>query len=101
MPQKPRLPRNMGRVEFIACFETIDAMRRQGFDNKKIHAALAEKGRLTMSYTTFCYHMARRAKAELAQENHQDSGRTSANRVGTHGRSGFKVEKTPSSGEII
>lgn len=33
--KKKRIPRNMGRIEFIACQDVIDAMRVQGYDNKK------------------------------------------------------------------
>jgi len=100
MTRPKRIARNMGRVEFIACRETIDAMRRQGFDNKKIHAALAEKGRVTMAYATFCYHMTRFAKAEAEMEERQSRYASTA-KPGEAGRHGFHIDKTPSHGEII
>lgn len=54
-PDIPRLGRNAGRIEFIAAQKQIQSLIEAGFDRKKIHAVLAEKGQITMSYATFCY----------------------------------------------
>lgn len=71
-----RIPKHMGRVEFIACRETVQAMAAQGYDNKTIHAQLTEQGRITMSYSSFCMYMARlRAHEEalLEADSHSSS----------------------------
>jgi hypothetical protein len=46
--------RYMGRVEFVACKETIDSMLAQGFSKKLIHERLTSEGRCSMHYITFC-----------------------------------------------
>ena len=49
-----RLRRHMGRVEYLACKETVDAMLAQGFSKKLIHERLTEEGRFSMAYISFC-----------------------------------------------
>jgi hypothetical protein len=105
--KKKRIARNMGRIEFIASRDVIVSMSEQGFDNKKIHTALAKKKRLTMSYATFCYQMARFRKAENERQGHAvdhvDSSEM-ANATFTHPGSrqlSFSVNKTPSTSEMI
>jgi len=104
--KKKRIPRNMGRIEFIACQDVIDAMRVQGYDNKKIHAALVKKGKVTMSYATFCYHMVRFLK-EIRERQEQSEHHPTQVYTQTifkqHGYKdhGFSVNKTPSSDEMI
>jgi len=104
--KKKRIPRNRGRIEFIASHDVIDAMRVQGYDNKKIHAALVKRGKVTMSYATFCYHMVRFLKE--IQERQEQSGHYHAQiytqtTFKQHGYKdhGFSVNKTPSSDEMI
>lgn len=99
MPQrKKRIARNMGRIEFIACFPLIDELRRQGFDNRKIHGSLTEKGMITMAYSTLCYHMARFFKEESATAAPKQFPTAS---VVSSQRRAFSVNKTPSSNEMI
>lgn len=65
-----RIPRNMGRIEFIACRETIQDLVERGYDNKKIHAELARCNRISMSYSAFCVYMARlRKHDEMLQQS--------------------------------
>lgn len=98
----PRIPRNMGRVEFLACRESITTMHRQGYDNRKIHDALAAKGRVTMAYATFCRYMKRFFPSEGAHNDWMQSRDTpSSCEESRPGRSGFAVNKKPSSGEMI
>ncbi len=104
--KQKRIARNMGRIEFIACCDVIEAMREQGFDNKKIHTALLKKKKLTMSYATFCYQMARFRKLENERQgnnthiaNSSDAGMTSKH-SGPR-QHGFSVNKTPSTSEMI
>jgi hypothetical protein len=104
--KKKRIPRNMGRIEFIACHDVIDAMRVQGYDNKKIHAALVKKGKVTMSYATFCYHMVRFLKEireRQEQSGHPPTQVYAQTIFKQHGYKdhGFSVNKTPSSDEMI
>lgn len=104
--KRKRIPRNMGRIEFIACQDVIDAMRVQGYDNKKIHAALVKKGKVTMSYATFCHHMVRFLKE--IRERQEQSGhhllpiytQATFKQQGLK-QHGFSVNKTPSSDEMI
>ena len=106
-PKKKRIARNMGRIEFIASLDVIVSMREQGFDNKKIHAALAKKKKLTMSYATFCYQMTRFRKAEDERQGHaveHANSSETANPTFKHPGSrqpGFSVNKTPSTSEMI
>jgi hypothetical protein len=51
---KKGIPRNMARIEFLACRELIESLLAQGFDKKKIHARLTENGQITMSYDALC-----------------------------------------------
>lgn len=51
---KKRIPRNMARIEFLACRELIESLLAQGFDKKKIHARLTGSGQITMSYDALC-----------------------------------------------
>jgi len=104
--RKKRIPRNMGRIEFIACRDTIDALYEQGYDYKKIHAALVQKGKITMSYATFCYHMSRFLKALRERHEREGTQPTSAYapasfRQNASRQQSFSVNKTPSSGEMI
>ena len=54
-----RIGRNVGRIEFLASLKKIKAMLDAGYDRKKIHMKLTEEGHVTMSYSTFCSHMAK------------------------------------------
>lgn len=54
-----RIGRNVGCIEFLAAMKKIRAMLEAGYDRKKIHAKLTEDGHVTMSYSTFCSHMAK------------------------------------------
>ena len=54
-----RIGRNVGRIEFLAAMKKIKAMLDAGYDRKKIHTKLTEDGHITMSYSTFCSHMAK------------------------------------------
>jgi len=51
---KKRIPRNMARIEFLACRDAIESLLSQGFDKRKIHTRLTESGQFTMSYDAFC-----------------------------------------------
>lgn len=62
---KQRIPRNMARIEFLACRELIESLLAQGFDKKKIHARLAKDGQVTMSYDAFCKVLRKASKNEL------------------------------------
>jgi hypothetical protein len=61
---KTRIGRNIGRIEFAAAFKKIQKLLEAGYDRKKIHSQLAEKGLVTMSYGTFCAQM-KKFKARL------------------------------------
>ena len=62
---KQRIPRNMARIEFLACRELIASLLSQGFDTKKIHTRLPESGQVTMSYDAFCKVLLKASKNEL------------------------------------
>lgn len=97
-----RIPRNMGRVEFLACRESIATMHRQGYDNRKIHDALAAKGRVTMAYATFCRYMKRFFPSDRALNDWgQNRDEHSSCEESRSGHNSFAVNKKPSSGEMI
>jgi hypothetical protein len=54
MPAGKRVRRQMARVEFLACRETVNSMLEQGFSKKLIHERLTEEGRFSMAYITLC-----------------------------------------------
>ena len=63
--EKKRIPRNMARIEFLACRDAIESLLSQGFDKRKIHTRLAESGQFTMSYDAFCKVLAKAASNNL------------------------------------
>ena len=82
------------------------ACTSRGTTTKKIHAALVQKGKVTMSYETFCYHMTRFLKAVRERHEHEGTQPTSAYapascRQNASRQQSFSVNKTPSSGEMI
>lgn len=62
---KQRIPRNMARIEFLACREEIETLLGQGFDKRKIHTKLTESGRITMSYDALCKVLLKAARNTL------------------------------------
>lgn len=65
MTTNKRLRRNMARVEFFACMETVEAMLSQGFSKQLIYEHLKEEGRISMAYVTFCKLIAKAAQNDL------------------------------------
>lgn len=65
MTTNKRLRRNMARVEFFACMETVESMLRQGFSRQLIYERLKEEGHISMAYVTFCKLIAKAAKNDL------------------------------------
>ena len=55
--QKRKLARNAAKVEFLANAEEIMAMLGKGFNNFNVYSELTAKGRLTMSYRSFCWNL--------------------------------------------
>jgi hypothetical protein len=53
MPSSKRLRKQMAKIEYAACRDTVDAMLAQDFNPKLIHEKLTEEGRFTMAYTSF------------------------------------------------
>ena len=49
-----RLRRNMARVEFLACMDSIEELLAQGFSKRLAYERLREQGRISMAYITFC-----------------------------------------------
>ena len=62
---KKRIPRNMARIEFLACREEIETLLSQGYDKRKIHARLIEKKKVSMSYDAFCKVLLNASKNKL------------------------------------
>lgn len=66
---RARIPRNMARIEFLACREVIESLLSQGFDKRKVHTRLIESGQITMSYDALCKVLARASRNELKIES--------------------------------
>ena len=64
-----RIARNQGTVEFLANLGEIQTMLEQGYNKRNVHGKLLEKGRITMSYYTFCanYTAYNKKKKNLAK----------------------------------
>lgn len=104
--KRTRIHRNVGRIEFIACRKIILTMKERGYDAKKIHARLRKQGRITMSYSTMCYHLARHLEREAqekaeAMAQHNLANVTAAMSLLAPRQRGFGVNKTPQAGEMI
>jgi hypothetical protein len=69
----PRLGRNVGRIEFIAVSNKVQALLDAGYDRKKTHAKLVEEGLVTMSYSTFCNQL-KKAVAAIPQPSQSPTG---------------------------
>ncbi|MDR2744390.1 MAG: TraK family protein [Desulfovibrio sp.] len=91
---KKRIPRNMSRIEFLACRELIESLLAQGLDKKKVHTRLVEGGQVTMSYDAFCRVLTRAVKNKLnIQSLAPPVQRERAYRLfpyGGHGRAGHR-----------
>ncbi|GFH63356.1 MAG: hypothetical protein ZNDK_1127 [Candidatus Desulfovibrio kirbyi] len=71
MPAGKRLRRHMGRVEYLACKETVDTMLAQGFSKKLIHERLTEEGRFSMAYISFCQILLKAGKKSAPKPSPQ------------------------------
>lgn len=54
---KRQIARNAAKVEFIANAEEAVEMLEKGFNKFNVYTILREKGRLTMSYRSFCRNL--------------------------------------------
>lgn len=54
---RQKIARNAAKVEFIANAEEIMSMLSKGFNKRNTYDTLIEKGRLTMSYRSFCWNL--------------------------------------------
>jgi hypothetical protein len=60
-----RLRRHMGRVEYLACKETVDTMLAQGFSKKLIHERLTEGGQFSMALSRSARYSSMPVKSPL------------------------------------
>ncbi len=61
---KRQIARNAAKVEFLANAEEVMSMLDKGFNTRNVYNALAEKGRFTMSYRSFCWNLQQFKKPE-------------------------------------
>lgn len=54
-----RISRNQGRIELLACINYVYDLLNKGYDKRKIHKILNEEKKITMSYATLCYQLAK------------------------------------------
>lgn len=54
---KGKIARNAAKIEFLANIEDVLSLISRGYNLKNVHSELTEKGRFTMSYYTFCWHL--------------------------------------------
>lgn len=54
---KRQISRNSAKVEFLFNAEEVISMLDKGFNKLNIYNSLYEKGRLTMSYRSFCWNL--------------------------------------------
>jgi len=53
MSSDKRLRKQMAKIEYMACKETVDSLLAQDFNPKLIHEKLTAEGRFTMAYPSF------------------------------------------------
>lgn len=68
LSERNRLSNNMAGIEFVACLETIKEFLQKSWKHSQIHRHLKQKGKITMSYGAFCYHMRRLSLDKHRQE---------------------------------
>ena len=54
---KRKIAKNAAKVEFLANAETVMSMLGKGFNKLNVYKSLAEQGRITMSYRSFCWNL--------------------------------------------
>lgn len=64
MAKSGRIVRCMGRVEFRYCQIEILDMHKKGYANKHLYAKLAAKGKLSLAYSTFKFHLRKLLQAK-------------------------------------
>lgn len=106
MSEQKRIARFTGRIEFIACKDDILELHQRGFDNKRIHATLLAKRRITMSYGTFYSYMRQLIEDGHAQEHAiraHDRGRrpTQGTSGGRSNGGGFSINPRPTKEELF
>ena len=93
-----RIPRNMARIEYLACRDLVDSLLVQGFDKRKIHTRLLEEGRITMSYAALCKVMIKATSNSLfstpASPSHPEVARSQPSAPKPAQNSGPRIVKT-------
>ena len=54
---KKKMARNAAKVEFLANAAEVMLMLDKGFNNFNVYSELTAKGRLKMSYRSFCWNL--------------------------------------------
>lgn len=65
---KGKIARNAAKIEFLANVEDVFSMISRGYNLKNVHSELTEKGRFTMSYYTFCWHLRIHSKQKTSKK---------------------------------
>jgi len=95
---KRQIPRNGGKIEFLALTPTIRELFGKGFDAWKIHAFLREQHRITMSYRTFARYF-RQFKMKTQPESLLQAEKRPLLR-GSNEPPGRRFQYTPPSGSL-
>lgn len=67
--KKPKIEFSTGRMEFIAVQEEILQLCATGISKIKIYKQMCSKGKFTMHYNTFCYHLRKLEEEHNANRN--------------------------------
>lgn len=68
--KKPKIEFSTGRMEFIAVQEEVLQLCATGISKIKIYKQMCGKGKFTMHYNTFCYHL-RNLESENSNNRNQ------------------------------
>ncbi|MDL2279251.1 TraK family protein [Desulfovibrio sp. OttesenSCG-928-G11] len=67
--RKTKIEFSTGRMEFIAVQEEILELCATGISKIKIYKQMYDKGKFTMHYNTFCYHLRKLESERNANRN--------------------------------
>lgn len=65
--------RYCGRVEFLACVETVIKLQEKGYSLASIYDLLKEENKISIKYRMFCLHFLNYKKRRLSTKTEKDS----------------------------
>ena len=115
MENRQRIRRGMGKIEFVAISEEAQKLFAAGYNLRIAYDELVEKGKLSMSYSSFCgyaktmyesiqksapTHNTNLLKKDHASPN-QNTGQNNERQLGLSDPPAFKHDNSPDLDELV